>query len=347
MLFFVIGLPGAFADWCETVVRRLAERALGPIELIRADTLAQLALDAIGSGASQAVVSAHQPGGGLCAALAENRRNFIVARDDPRTALLDLVLDRGIGLADAVQAVASAGGALTRCATAPGALVLYRDRDWLDPAGTAFAIARHLGIGVDGQSIADLMLDLAADGVTRVRHDAVAWWSGLTADDQALVTGALAPFVEEQEDDGLMSLDWAADLFFVGGRLDVRARGPVDITGRAHCLLEGPHIMLPAGAWSLTLTLLLSAGAAEREFFVEVCADHLLATGTLPPQHSDHGETTLNFVLDETTERPLSIRVSTTRAAFDGTIAIGSARLVRAVPPRALTSDEPPALAGK
>src|SRR5258708_39419221 len=84
MLFFVIGLPGAFADWCETVVRRLAERALGPIELVRVDTLAQLALDAIGTGASQAGVFAHQPGGGLCAAVAGKPRDLHDPRARPR-----------------------------------------------------------------------------------------------------------------------------------------------------------------------------------------------------------------------------------------------------------------------
>ena len=149
MLFFVMGVPGAFTDWCETAVMRLTERLYGPIELVRADTLAQLALNAIGSGASQAVVSTCQPGGGMCAALLESRRNFIVALDDPRTALLDLVLDRDIELADAVQAVASASGALGRCTAAPEALILHRDRDWLDPTATAAAIAHHLRIGID------------------------------------------------------------------------------------------------------------------------------------------------------------------------------------------------------
>jgi hypothetical protein len=347
MLFFVIGLPGAFGDWCEAVVVRLAQQVFGPVELIHADTLEQLALSAIGTGASQAVVVTRQPGGAMCAALVEHRRNFVVALDDPRTALLDLVLDRGAGLVDSVQAVASASAALTRCTGAAGALVLQRDRDWVDPTLTVFAIARHLGIDIDDASLAGVISDLPADHAVPSRHDAVAWWNTLTANEQAMVSGALQSFVAAPEGDAAMSLSWASELFFVGAGPDERVRGPVDITGRAHRLLTGPYIALPAGSWSLSLSLVLSARAAEREFFVEVWADRMLASSMLPPQRSATGEIRLDFVLDAMTERPLSIQVSTTRAAFDGAIAIGEARLVRAAPPPASAPEAPLALAGQ
>ena len=344
MLFFVTGLPGAFADWCEAVVVRLVEQALGPVQVLHADTLAQLALSAIGAGASRAVVSTRHPGGGICGALMQSGRNFVIAVDDPRSALLDLVLDEGASLGDAVQAVASAAAVLWRSGAAPGALVLQRDRDWLDPASAALAIARHLQLDLDAAAIAALLPELPADYMTPSRHDAIAWWNTLTAGQQALVSGALEPFVAASDGDGAIALSWRSELFFGGAALDERVSGPVDITGRAHCLLAGPFIALPAGSWSLSLALELFGPAAEREFLVEVCADRLLASGTLPPQHAESGEIEFEFELEETNEAPLSIRISTTRAAFDGAIAVGEARLVLAAdPPAEAESPQVPA----
>jgi hypothetical protein len=33
MILFSIGLPGRFAEWCDAVISRLAQRALGSVEV--------------------------------------------------------------------------------------------------------------------------------------------------------------------------------------------------------------------------------------------------------------------------------------------------------------------------
>jgi hypothetical protein len=327
MLFFVFGLPGRFAEWCDTATAELARLAPGSTELIHADTLEQIALSVIGTGAWQTVVSSRQPGGRLCSALIENARNFVVALDDPGLALADLVLGRGVELAAATQAVASSCAALMSCRSAPGALILRRDDDWSQQAAT---IARHLQITVGDDEIADLVGDLRARDAAELRHDAGAWWSALATAEREMTAGALAPYIQHQTSGEWPSLTWTHELFFLGDRPAERATRPIEITGRARVLLCGPYIMLPPGSWSLFLTLLFSREAVEHEFLVEIRTDRLLATGTIKPQQEGSREITLDFALDALTEHPLSICVSSLRAAFDGTIAVGRAILVRA-----------------
>lgn len=329
MFFFVIGLQSAFAEWCEAVTAELARHALGPTELIRADTLEQIALNVIATGASQAVVSSRQPGGRLRAALVESRRNFIVALDDPGMALADLVLGRGVALAAAIQAVASSCAALTGYRSAPGTLVLQSGRDWPQEAATAAAIARHLQLAVDDAEIGEL----AARAAGRPQYDAAAWWDGLAAADREMAAGALAPYLEPPANGEPPSIRWTGELFFLGDRPNERARGPIDITGRARVLLHGPYIMLPPGSWSLSLSLLFSRETAEREFLVEICTDRPLASQTIRPPREGSAEINLDFVLDEAAEHPIAIRVSTLRAAFDGTITVLGATLPRPAAP--------------
>jgi hypothetical protein len=339
MFHFVFGLPGGFAEWCDAVAAELARRAFGPTELIRADTLEQIALNVIETGASRATVSSRQPGGRLRAALVENGRNFIVALEDPRMALVELVLGQGIGLAVATQALASSCAALIGYAGAPGALTLESARDWPQAAATVAAMARHLQIGVDDSEISNLVANLAARDTTRPPHDAVAWWSGLAVSEREMAAGALAPFIEHQENGKLPPITWTRDLFFYGDRPNERATGPLDITGRARCLLRGPDIILPPGSWSLSLTMRFSREAAEHEFLVEICTDHPLASGTIRPQQEGGAGVTVDFALGDSADHPIAIRVSSLRAAFDGAITVVGATLVRA----ASAADAPPA----
>ena len=330
----VFGIPGRFAGWCERIAVALIGHARGTAELIRGDTLAEVALNSIGVRATHAVVSSRQPGGRLRAALAESERNFIVALDDPRSALIDMVLGQGIELAAAVQGLASSCAALASLAAAPHALTLRRELAWRDPIATARAVARHLDLvdpAIDEPTLAALVASCAAEAVP-VDYDVGAWWSGLAPAEQELAIGALQPFVDAEAARGPLSVTWRHDLFFAGDRPEERARGPIDITGRARCVLHGPYIMLPPGAWSLSLTALFTRAAAEHEFLAEICADRVLAAGTIRPQREGTAGIALDFVLDPATERPLTLRLSSRRAAFDGAIEVIGATLTRSEP---------------
>jgi hypothetical protein len=330
MYFFVLALPGRFGEWCDAVTARLAERMLGPIEIMSANTLGEMALNIMRSGASQAVISSRQPGGLMGAALLEAGRNFVVAIDDPRLALADLVLGHGLPLAAAVQQVASSCAAIANYVAVPGAMKLTRvwggDQPWM-LTGT---IAGHLGMTLDEAVIGKAVEDLAATGLAPDQGTDLGWWDRLRDDERRLAEGAVAPFVSYLTSGNLPPLIWERELFFVGETGAERAAGTVDITGRARCLLHGPYVTVPPGAWSLTLRLRLSREAADHEFQVEVVADSQLASGTLRREGEGPVEAHLAFEVDGLADHPLSIRLSTQRAAFDGAVTLINATLVRA-----------------
>jgi len=327
MLYFVIGLPGRFTEWCDAATAEIARRALGPTELVRADTLEEISLAMIRTGASRAVVASRQPGGRLRSALVEAGRTFLVVVEDPRTALADAVHRQRNDVAAAAQLVASSCAGITRYVSSPGALALFRDRDGSDPTITARAIARHLALDVSDADIVQVVNDLAAAGLTFERSDGAARWDGLGIEEQRVVVGAVGPFVTYLATGDLPPIIWERELFFVGDRPSDRATGIIDVTGRARCLLHGPHIMLPPGSWSLALKLFFSRETTEHDFLFEVVADRQVASRIIRPQAEGVFELDLAFALEATTDHPITIRLSTQRAAFDGTVAVVGAVL--------------------
>ena len=85
--------------------------------------------------------------------------------------------------------------------------------------------------------------------------------------------------------------------------------------------------MLPPGSWSLSLKLLFSREATEHDFLLEVVADRQVASRTIRPQTEGVFEVNLGFAVEPTTDHPIAIRLSTQRAAFDGTVAVVGAVL--------------------
>ena len=142
-----------------------------------------------------------------------------------------------------------------------------------------------------------------------------------------MAKGALAPYLGEGKGAASAPIVWGGDLFFIGDRFEHRAAQPIDITGRARCLLHGPYIILPPGIWSAALSLQFSREAAEHDFLVEAVTDRQLASTTIRPHHDGHFDGELTFVIDDSSDNPVSIRLSTQRAAFDGLVMLSGARL--------------------
>ena len=326
MLYFVIGLPGRFTEWCDLATAEIARRALGPTELVRADTLEQISLAMLHNRASRAVVASRQPGGRLRSALVASGRTFLVVVEDPRTALADAVARQPNNVAAAVQLVASSCAGITRYVSAPGALALFRNREGSNPVAAARTIAHHLNLHVSDADIDEIVCDLAPAGLTFEQSAGAARGDGLAVEEQKVVDGAVGPFDTYFTTNNLPPIIWEHELFFLGDRPNERAAGLIDVTGRARCLLHGPYIMLPPGPWSLSLSMLFSGGAVDHDFFTEVVGDQQVASCTVRPEAEGVHEVNLQFTLDATTDHPIAIRLSTQRAAFDGTVA-----LVRAI----------------
>ena len=243
MLFFVIGLPGRFAEWCESATARLAQHACGAAEPINADTLEEITDGLLRGGAAHGVVAARRPGGRVRRALIEAGRPFIVVLDDPWSSLAHLVARQGMAMAPATQLVASSCASVISFGAAPGALMLRAEDG--DPQSLAAAIAEHLQLGIHSGEIAELVRTIEPGGAIPDPGDAARWRDGLDPGERAIADGALSPYLGYSPGGALGPITWAAELFFAGDRPGVRATGGVDITGRARCLLRGPRIMLP------------------------------------------------------------------------------------------------------
>src|SRR5579871_4781407 len=291
MLRVVVGVAGRFAAWCDAVTAALLARAGGgEADAFAADTLAELAAAALQRGSADAAVASRRPDGSLCAALAEAGRRFVVALDDPRLALADRLIAAEAELAAAVAATASSCAAVAPCRDLPGALVLHADR--------------------------------AAAGVEPRPPDAATLWHALDGEQQGLVTDALAPYVHYFLGGALCHMIWRRDLFFIGDSPAERATRIIDITGRARCLAHGPDILVAPGRWLVKVKLLFSREACEHEFLVELSAGRPLGAATVKPEREGPAELDFPVELDAAGNRPMTLRLSSRRAAFDGATAI-------------------------
>jgi hypothetical protein len=318
MLFFVMGLPGRFSGWCDAVAAGLAERAGGPTGTIHADTLEELSLGAMKMDTSRAVIAARQPGGLLRRALIEAGRAFIVALDDPRAALADLVTRRGIEIATATRQVASSCACVFGLDAAPGALLLHAGRDGPNRMAAA-AIARHLRFDLSASEIDEIACRLGDQGGYILdQGEIAAWWDGLDPGERVIAGGALGPYLGHSPGGALGPITWAAELFFAGDRPAVRATGGVDITGRARCLLRGPRIMLPPATWSLSVALEVSPDAAEHGIVVEATAGAVVGRTVIRPTGFGEVEANLTLALEDLSDHPIDLILSNERPAFGG-----------------------------
>jgi hypothetical protein len=321
MLFLVAGLPGRFSEWCDSVTARLAETTLGSTQILRANTLDEISRGLLGLGPPHAVLASRQPVGRVRSALIAARRRFIVALDDPRVALRQIVNGERSTIAHAIRAVAGSCAGVAAYVSASGALVLNAAAASRDAEAAAEAIAEHFQLGVSNASVAEIVRELAHSGITAERDGALEWWEGLDDATRSAAIGALGPFLNSFRVEVRQPIVWAPELFSLGDQPGVPASGSVDITGRARCLVHGPAIIVVPGHWLLVLELVFSPEAADYEFVVEMSAGMRLGDQLIRPQRGGGlWETRIEFVVDEAGEHPVDIRLSSQRAAFDGTV---------------------------
>ncbi len=333
MLFYVIGVPGRFAEWCETATARLVRHAYGAAELIRADTLEEVTRCLLRSGASHGVVAAHQPGGRIRRALVEAARPFIVVRGDPWTSLSHLIARRGVTLPAGTRQVASSCASIFGFCTTARALAVEGDDG--DLLATARTIADHLQFEIADVEIAELVREIGLGGAGSGPGISATWRDNLDPGERAIANGAFAPYLDGSTGGWLGPITWAPELFFAGDRPGAPATGGVDITGRARCLLRGPHILLPPANWLLSMTLDVSPEAAEHTFVVEATAGTVVGRAVIRPTDAGEVEANLTLALEELPDQPVDLLLSNERPAFGGHLTLLGVTL----------TPQPPALA--
>jgi hypothetical protein len=326
MLYFVVGMPGPFAELCEALALALVRSSQGVAEAAEASLLAEIARAALASPAPRLVVAGRHPGGRVRAALAQSRRPLVVVRGDPRRGLFHLVERRGVAFAAALRAVAGSCASLPPFAALPRALVLDPERDGADPRHLAAALARHLELGLDEPAAAECAAGLGATDSAGEAADAEAWWAALDPALQALAEGALARYLADPP--GLSAAPrplpfvWGRELFFAGAPPGAPAPAEIDITGRARRLLHGPGILLPAGRWLVTMTLDLSPDAAEHALVLAATTGAVAARTQIRPAAPGPVDAALALDLPDLPDRPLDLTLATQRPAFAGLVAL-------------------------
>src|SRR5262249_29683004 len=136
------------------------------------------------------------------------------------------------------------------------------------------------------------------------------WWDSLPGWQQAVVRGAVDPYVDHLVDGYLGPITWERELFFINEEVQHQeqqheqqpqlASRPVDITGRPRTVVHGPNITLPPGSWSAAVTLGFSEEAADLSYIAEVHSDTLLAPQVrIRPGGQRLVEANLNFSIAE------------------------------------------------
>jgi hypothetical protein len=330
MPVLVLGLPGRFSEICASLTLQLLRQAYGAAELIRGDTLDEVARGLLRTPMPRAVLTSCQACGDIKRAVAAASVPFIVAFDSPQIALSDLVKRDHMDIAAATRLIGNGCASAISFSALPRALVLHPGSRGWNPAALAADIARHLGIEIGSGGLQHLTQ--ASDPSFNLHHgdDLGERQADLDAGEQALAAGAIDPFVEYLRGGGLKPVAWSPELFFKGETPGERAIGVIDITGRPRCLVSGPAMLLPAGRWQLSIAVEFSAPTTEYNFVLELRAgDDRLAWSMIRPEAAGLIEVQQTIMIEDLPRQPIDIRLSSDRAAFDGTIRFLGVRATR------------------
>ena len=330
MIFFSIGLPSAFAEWCDAFAYSAAFRALETVTIVSANSLEEVGLALMKAGSPNAIVRSRHPDGKLQRALIENAVRYVIALSDPRAAVEDLITKSGYGLPDAVRAVGTSCASMRSFAQNKNALILTGRKGQEAAIEAAYAICGHLGVPLSNAEISDILLglDMACFMIEDVGRSN--WWDGLSSDERDLIDGALRPYSSLHPTQILEPIVWGRDLFFVGDMPTEPAKHAVDVTGRARCLLYGPYIMVPAGRWAANVVLACSKEVSGMAFTVEILSgSERLGGARLQPDSAGVFEVAISFTVEKSSALPLEIRIFNERAAFDGRLGLASVTLIQ------------------
>lgn len=318
MILFSIGLSTPFADWCDAVAARLAQRALGEIALLGANSAAELASGMVRCQSPNVLVSSRHPTHWLRQLLTDTGTRFVLALDDPRTAVATLVANAQSDGVEATRIVASTCAAISQCLELPDGLALVLRPEVGDPGALAAAIAGHLGLAVAEPDLEAIVAELAAAGVAPTSGaDPEAL---LAEPHRGLINAALSAYVERFRGNPLGEIVWSRELFFTNDHQPVTQA--IDITGRSRFLIDGPHIKIPPGQWTADVFLAFSEEAAITSYSVDVTAGAQLALASVQPPKEGLFPVSLSFEIDEANENQVEIRVKNERAALDGRLAL-------------------------
>lgn len=130
----------------------------------------------------------------------------------------------------------------------------------------------------------------------------------LTGNLSSLANAVLPPEDQDSDIGDGVKIDWPGSLFLLGDAPDTPMRGPVDLSGPARCVLYGPYMHLPAGAWTASVAVALADCLGERSFTLEVVCGEIIAKGRFHCRGSGTFNTRLDF-LHRHPDVPIELRL--------------------------------------
>jgi hypothetical protein len=342
LIFFSLGLPGRLTEWCDAVLACLAGRLGGKVTVIAwpplanmfgyhevAPVLDQVALSLIGADATHLIVGARQPDDRLRAALAALNARFVVALDDPRIAVADILDSTNGDLRAITRAVANSCPLVMRYASSPGAITIRGCQTDLDAVGAVAAMARHLDLTLGDGEAQSIVEEVAARGL---------WHAPRALEEEAvqrsemghkMVEGALAAYAKCFAGDDLGTIIWPREFFIVNGDSGQTLTDALDVRGGLRVLIFGPYIHLPAGSWTARVVLGFSPEASGHTFLVDAFSlvdgfsGQQLGSTSFQPQRAGIYTVDINFSLDEPSGHGVEIRVWVWSDYARGQVAFG------------------------
>jgi hypothetical protein len=353
LILFSLGLPGRLAEWCDAVLARLASRLGGDVTLTTwppltrmlgydpiAPVLDQVALSLVETSTAHLVFGARQPDERLRAALSAMDARFVVALDDPRSAVVDTLGSTNGDLKAVTRAIANSCPLVMRCASSPGAITIRRDKAGIDAVAAVAAIARHLDFPLEDGEAQGIVEELAARGLCyapKAPEEEAAWKPGTA---HKIVEGALTAYTKYFAGDDLGEIIWPRELFLVNGDTGKGLTDAIEVIGGLRILIFGPYIHLPAGSWTARVLLGFSPEAAGHTFLIDAHSGGQLGSTSFQPVRAGVYAVDINFSLDEPSGYGLEIRVWVWSDYARGQVAFGHVIL------RPLAMRQPEAITG-
>jgi hypothetical protein len=148
---------------------------------------------------------------------------------------------------------------------------------------------------------------------------------------QDVVTGVLEPFDRPSADNGSpLRIIWPGDVFTVADHPDQRAGERISLAGGARCLVYGPYLHLPRGAWSARIVVDLDETTRDQSFAVEIVAKDVIASVSTRPPSPGLFAIHLAFMVEKP-EIPLEIRISLQNGAIEGAVSLLRVELSKVV----------------
>jgi hypothetical protein len=327
MILVTAGLPGRFAESCESLLAALAAR--GSFSSFNADSLAVLGKALLERPVDTALAVTRQPAHDLAVQLKTQSRPILIALERPEDCVAALIADHGLSYMEAVRSTANSCAALHALLSHPGAMILRRE-DHRPSRDIAHALAVHYALGLPPGEIDRLadqvqIRDPAAAPATYLAETEGVGGAGADHLLPPLLAGALAPAEAWLGAGGLQEVIWHRDLFFAGDRPQKPPAPWIDVTGPGRCLFHGPYIRMPAGNWSCALLLGCGVDAVGLSLVAEIFAGAVLAHAEFTV--SEAGFFEMEFSCTLSGDQPVEIRLFNPRAAFEGHIALIQATL--------------------